>query len=154
MSIFARRPLPFACAALLAAGLALAAGAPTGAPVDGEGVVHDAMEGLKANLKVLASSTPDPEQRGAALGAVAEMQRLVLLAKVEAPTNLAEKPEAERAAHTLAFRREMARLLGELAKIEVALCRDQPDEALAAIKTTLLELRDAGHAAFQPGEGH
>jgi hypothetical protein len=141
---------------LLTAALAAAAADPKGPPPPraADDVVHDAMEGLKKQLKLLATATPDPARRAEALGALSEMQRFVLVAKAEKPSNLGERPEAERPAHALAFRRDLAQLLAELARIEIALCEDRPDDALLSVKGVLPELREAGHDKYQESGEH
>jgi hypothetical protein len=118
------------------------------APEENE-VVHRAMEGLKGNLKKLRGALEAGGKQAEALAAVASMQKHALEAKAGGPSNLAEKPEAERAAHALAYRREIAVLLGELAALEVEVIDGQDQAALARAKDRLITLRDGAHERFQ-----
>lgn len=149
-----RRLLP----ALLS--LAVLVGAPRTAPPPSEEPtpLRAAMEDLKAHLKVVALSLragadPTTPQGAAAaeraLEHVAGMQAAALAAKAEAPPEAGELPEAERAAHRTAFRRDLALLLGELADLEVELLEGRRDDAAARIAGSLFQLREASHERYQ-----
>jgi hypothetical protein len=116
--------------------------------------LHELMEGLKDNLKGVATNLGTDAQRPAALRHVAQMQGIVLLAKELEPSNMEEVTEGERAAHKLAFRADLARLLGELAVIEQDICEGRNQAAMAAVRGKLFELREAGHEKYQPEGEH
>ncbi len=141
-----RRPL--LAVALAAFASLCVAFAPAASPRD-DGPLHDAMEELGDHLKTIVKSLDDPEAKDARLAAVARMQSLVLVAKLEQPSNMAETPEAERAAHAVAFRRDLAKLLGELADLELELIDDENDAAMERIKGSLYTLREAAHARYR-----
>ena len=138
----------FVVAGALACGFSAARAAAGALPEDNE-VVHLAMEGMKSSLKKLAGALNAGGRRDDALAAVTALQRHTLEAKAGAPSNLADKPEAERAAHALAYRRELALLLGELAALEVEVVDGEDAAALARIETKLLPLREGAHGRFQ-----
>ena len=144
----------FLVAGTVACGLTVALASAEGAhaearALEDDEVVQRAMEGLKGNLKKLRGALEAGGRRAEALAAVAAMQEHALEAKAGHPSNLAEKPETERAAHALAFRREIAVLLGELAALEVEVIDGRDQAALARAKDRLIALRDAAHERFQ-----
>lgn len=117
-----------------------------------ESPLHEEMEGLKGNLKVLAAALRDPSQHEDALRSVAEMQRHVLAAKLLEPSNLEDVPAEGRAAHEVAFRRDLARLLGLLAELEIDLLDERIEDAKAKVAGPLLELRESSHDKYQKEE--
>ena len=136
---------------LLAAAVVLLAAA---IPDDGHQSLHELMEGLKDNLKGLSQNLENESQQPAALLHVSQMQGIVLLAKELEPDNMEETPEADRAAHKLAYRAAMAALLGELAVIEQDICKGDNAAAMEAVRGKLLEMREAGHDRFQSEHEH
>jgi hypothetical protein len=138
---------------LLAAALCLGAAAvepAAAAPgaVPGEKTLEDVMQGLKEELKQLSAALEARKQEPA-LDAVGEMQRLVLLAKTHEPKNLNDTPKDGRAAHAVAFRKDLIALLRELTDLEVDVLDERYDTALAAVKGPLLEMREAGHKKYK-----
>jgi hypothetical protein len=119
-----------------------------GSARDEDSALHGFMKGLKDQLKPAAAAVK-AEDAAAALPPIAEMQRLVLLAKLEPPANLAEVAAGEQEAHATAFRRELATLLGELAQLEIEVLDGRFDEAMARIQGPLFQLREAGHDKFK-----
>jgi hypothetical protein len=112
--------------------------------------LHAAMEGLKADLRKLGGLLKAGDKQSDALAAVADMQRLVLEAKLLQPSNLPEIAEAGRPAHVLAYRKQMAELLQEVATLEIDVIDGENAAALELIKGRLTEMRDVGHEKFQP----
>lgn len=138
---------------VLVLGLVLLSARPVRAPQDPEpvlagGALLEHMEGLKKNLKgaAMAMQAQDGEK---ALQHVAEMQRLVLLAKLETPPNEEEKPEAERDAHRLAFRKDLIHLLQELAGMEVELLDEDWEKAFGRVTGPLFRMRTQAHDRYQ-----
>jgi hypothetical protein len=111
-----------------------------------------AMEALKANLKVLARSVEEPAREAEALEALGAMQAAVLGAKVLDPQNLPQVPEAERDAHRRAFRKEMLALLQERARLEQMLLDGERAGVVREIKGPLMDRRNAAHERFQTKE--
>lgn len=107
------------------------------------------MLGLKQNLKGVAMAMRDPAQRSQCLEHVARLQHHLLAAKALEPANLADQPEADRAAHTNAFRTELARVLRAVCDLEVALREERVDDAWALVAGDLYQLREAAHERFQ-----
>jgi soluble cytochrome b562 len=148
---------PLFLATALALVPVLAAFAPRTAPVRPaspalvaeETPLAEAMDTLKANLKVLARSAQDPAKETEALEALSAMQAAVLQAKTYDPQNLMEVPAAERDAHKRAFREQMLVLLQRLAGLEILLLEGKRSEVVAEIKGPLMELRNAAHERFQ-----
>jgi hypothetical protein len=110
------------------------------------------MESMKTHLKGLAMALQREDGRDAALGEVAELQRLVLAAKLETPPGLDGMPQGERAAHALAFRRELAAVLRELAELEIDLLEGRREAAQTRVRKSLFELRERAHERFQRGD--
>lgn len=111
--------------------------------------LHTAMEGIKASLKTLATSVSDPAQNEQSLEAVTQMQIWALKAKLQAPQNLGEVAEDERAAHVAAFRADMLRLIIELAELEIDVLEGNNDEANDRVRTTLYHMREGAHEKYQ-----
>jgi hypothetical protein len=107
------------------------------------------METMKTHLKGLAMALQRPDGRDAALGEVAELQRLVLAAKLESPPKLDDLPEADRAAHASGFRRELAAVLRELAELEIDLLEGRSEAAQARVRKSLFEMRERAHERYQ-----
>lgn len=117
-----------------------------------ESPLHEEMEGLKDNLKGLATALRDPSQHEDSLRFVAEMQRHVLAAKLLEPANIEDVPAEGRAAHEVAFRRDLAGLLGLLAELEIDLLDERIEDAKAKVAGPLLELRESAHDKYQKEE--
>ncbi len=109
------------------------------------------MEGLKENLKGIAMALQGPDAERA-LRHVAEMQRIVLLAKLEIPPNLEEQPSADRDAHRVQFRKSLIAILQELAGMELDILDGEYEKALARIMGPLLQLRESSHERFKRAE--
>ena len=112
--------------------------------------LEEAMGGLVDGLKPLAKSLKDPEQNAASLGFISAMQAHTHAAKVLSPTNLDEFKGEARAAHLLAYRADMTRLLRELCEMEIEICEGKNEDALARIRGGLIPLRNASHEKYQP----
>jgi len=121
---------------------------PNFAPADG---LADHMEGLKSNLKGVAMALQGSDAE-TALGHLGEMQRLVLLAKLELPPNLDEQPELARDAHAKEFRKGLVRVLQELAGMELELLDGEFEEAFARVTGSLYTLRESSHDKFKRAE--
>ena len=109
------------------------------------------MEGLKTNLKGVAMALQGPDAE-TALRHLAEMQRIVLLAKLESPPNLDEQPESERHAHRQEFRKSLVRVLQELAGMELEILDGDYEAAFARVTGPLYTLRESSHDKFQRAE--
>jgi hypothetical protein len=111
------------------------------------------MEGLKTHLKGAAMALQNPDDRDAALVHIAELQRLVLLSKLEAPSNLNEVPEEERAEHRASFRRDLALVLREFVEMEIHVLDGETEKAFARVIDPLYPMRETAHEKYQPGDG-
>ena len=109
------------------------------------------MEGLKANLKGIAMALQGSDAE-TALRHLGEMQRIVLLAKLESPPNLDEQPEREREAHTVKFRKGLVHVLQELAGMELELLDGEYEKAFARVTGSLYTLRESSHDKFKRAE--
>lgn len=114
-----------------------------------DGELYKLMKSLKGHLKTLAGALQSPDTDEASLAALSEMQVITIAAKRLLPTNLEDVPEAKRAAHTKAYKVDMARLLQELAAIEIDVLERRHSEAFERIKSGLLEMRESAHDKFQ-----
>ena len=118
----------------------------------GDGALLSSMEGIKGNLKSLATRLRAEDGRDDCLAAVAEMQRLALVAKLQVPPRLESLPADEGQAHREVFRREMNALCVSLLALEVELLDGDVEEAWARISGPLFQQREAAHRRFQPQE--
>jgi len=107
-----------------------------------------AMEGLKTHMKATAMALQGNSTEEA-LEHIAEMQRLVLLAKLESPPNLEELAKKERAAHQMAFRKDLIGVLKEFADMEIDVLEGRFEAAFARVVDPLHPTREAAHAKYQ-----
>ena len=136
-------------AALRLAPLAVAALFVVATPAQDGPSLYDCMEGMKDNLKALSKSLEDDARQADSLKHVSLMQSYVMIGKELEPSNLYDLPEDQRHAHSLAFRADMAKTLGALAEMEQQICAGDNASAMAAIRSQLLELRNASHDKYQ-----
>ncbi len=134
--------------ATLVLGNAIPAASAAATPQAGPSL-FDCMKELRNNLKTVATTLSDPTQTELTLEAVTTMQVYALTAKPMAPSNLEQVPEDERDAHQNAFRADMARLLGELAALEIDLLEGRREAAMERVRGSLFKLREAAHERFQ-----
>jgi soluble cytochrome b562 len=148
-----RLALAAAAAAVLAFPLvqhALAAhGEEHGEHEHGHAALDEAMNGLKDHLRQLATTIAGPTGDAETLAHLDAMQQITLGAKALAPANLEAQPADKRGAHQADYRRDMARLLRELADMEILVLDGKHAEAKERIKKGLVELRDSAHDKFQ-----
>ena len=109
----------------------------------------DHMDGLKKNLKALATGMSEGKPAAELLVHVTGMQEHALKAKSFVPPNLSEVPEKRREAHRNAFRADMLRLLIDLANLEIDLLEGRPEEAFGRVTGSLFKLREASHEKYQ-----
>jgi hypothetical protein len=141
----ARRPLLIVAFAALATVLVAAQDRPSDDGVS----LEDLMYGMKNNLKTLAQSLSSPDGSERALGAVREMQVLSIASKDALPLTILDLPEEDRAAKTAAYQVDMARLLIELAEMEIEILEGRPEGAMERVAGSLFKLRDASHDKWQ-----
>jgi hypothetical protein len=110
------------------------------------------MEALEDTVKVLRKALREPVARADALAAIAEIQRLSLLAKGLVPEIAAKLPETERAALTDAYRRTMVDFLQRQLELEAALL-DGDAAKLQAAFDAFREMEDSAHERFAPEDG-
>jgi hypothetical protein len=113
------------------------------------GELPELMKGMKNNLKVLAGALQSPDNDETSLSALSEMQVITIAAKRLQPSNLTDILPAKQAAHTKAYMASLARLLQELAAIEIDVLEHRHSAALKRIKSGLFEMRDSAHDRFQ-----
>jgi hypothetical protein len=127
--------------------------APDTAVTEDSDVLHDNMKQIKKHLKLVGTFVEDSASREKVLAAITQMEGLLLLSKLEEPSNLSEKPEARRAAHTIAFRKDMIASLIQVLKLEVAVLDGDTEEAAEIIKGPLYSMRSEAHELYQPRDG-
>jgi hypothetical protein len=106
------------------------------------------MEALKTNLKAAAMALERTDTTGA-LKHIAEMQRLVLLAKLEVPANLEAKPDKQRDAYRAEFRKDLVRLMQELLGMELEVLDGDWEKAFGRVAGPLFRMREAAHEKYQ-----
>ena len=140
------------CLIAIAAVFVMASAATPAAMLSDGPDLQDLMGGIKKNMKIVGLSVEDPAANARALAAVNEMEVMLLAAKTHGPPNLNEVPRADREAHAIAFRVDLAKTLIETLKIEIAVLEGRRDEAMDFLRGPLREMRDAGHEKYMPGE--
>lgn len=113
-----------------------------------EAALHGHMEGMKTHLKQTAVALGSKD-RAQALEHIAELERLVLLAKLEEPSNLSEIGAAEQPDHITSFRRDLALVLGVLVEMEVDVLDGRFDDARARVVDPLFPMRETAHEKYQ-----
>ena len=120
-----------------------------GAPPD----LGDVMNGLKGDLKALDAAVT-AKKTDDAINAVSDMERLVIEAKRCQPENIADKPEADRAAEVVAFRKDLIAMLTQLVSLETEVLDGKFDAASARISGPLMDLRDESHDKYRKHREH
>jgi hypothetical protein len=110
--------------------------------------LHDVMETMKDRMKSLAAACA-AKSKDPALAAVTDMQRLMLVAKAFEPDTVADKPEAERPAFLVDYRKHVVRAIKELAEVELDVLDGNFDSATKRVETNLVDLRDESHDEFK-----
>ena len=106
------------------------------------------MEQMKDELRSLQKTVADPAQNEATLKSLTHMQHLAIDGKLGAPSNMADVPADKQAAHKVAFRREMLKLVKDLAEVELLVIDGKNAEADKMVKSVIVADRDAGHDKF------
>jgi len=115
-----------------------------------EPALSDAMRGMKVQLKLLTEGLKGPlVNEPQALAALTELQVLTIAAKRGDPPHLDELAPKRQLATRRAFKADLARLLKELAAMEVDVLEGHPELAVARIRADLMPLRDAAHEKFE-----
>lgn len=141
---------PRRAAAVVLALLPLCLGLVGGAPAPQEpGALLALMEGMKGQLKQVATQLRAEDGREDCLASVAELQRLALAAKLEAPPVPPDADEDALEELREAFRREMNALCVSLLALEIELLDGDVDAAWARIQGPLFRQREAAHERFQ-----
>ncbi|MDB5297773.1 MAG: hypothetical protein JWO31_3756 [Phycisphaerales bacterium] len=154
MTTRTRRPLfPTLTAALL--GLALVA-APTTARAadkekkkDADTPLAKAMEELGDTYKALKKTVKDPAKKEETIKLIDKAYQASVTSKLYAPTMLAKVPEADKAKTLDGYRKMMAGVIAEFAKLEQQVLDGKNDEAAETLKN-LKQLEDDGHEKYNP----
>ena len=115
------------------------------------GPLEAAMLEIKGSIRALRRSLKKPEQDAASFSSLTRMQSAMVQAKGQTPRMAASLPEAERAAFSQAYRREMIELLEASFVLERALLAQQREAATKAF-AHLRSLEDPAHERFLEDE--
>lgn len=110
------------------------------------------MEKLEDTVKQLRKNLKEPATYPAALEALESIQHHSLQAKKLVPAAAAKLPEAERAAFTRDYRKQMIEFLRHQLALEEALLDGNAEAAKAAFDK-FREMEDPSHERFAPEEG-
>jgi len=110
------------------------------------------MEKIEDTVKLLRKHLKEPATYPAALEALAEIEHHSLQAKKLVPAAAASLPEAERAALTSAYRRQMVDFLRHQLDLEAALLDGNAEAAKAAFDL-FRAMEDPSHERFAPEDG-
>ena len=112
--------------------------------------LSDVMRGMKTQLKLLTEALQGPLiSEPQALSALTEMQLLSIAAKRGDPPHMDELTPKRQITTRKAFKADLARLLQELAAMEIDVLEGHPEQAVARLRADLLPLRDAAHEKFE-----
>jgi hypothetical protein len=114
--------------------------------------LFDHMLEVKALVRDLSRLAGDATKKSEALPLITELEGHIIAAKEMVPPAAEVKPEAERPAFVLSFRKAMTELLREVAELELDIIEDRNDQAVERITTTLIQMRDKAHEVFQEDE--
>ena len=138
-------PLAWAALALVSCWSLPALADDQGAPHD---ALHEHMEAMGDDLKLIKPQIRDPEKKDETLAAVIRMQQHALEAKVLVPPRIRAMPASEQGPQILAYRKRMIKLIGELLHLEIAVLESDHEEAFATIER-MVKLRFQAHKEFQ-----
>ncbi len=111
--------------------------------------LFDHMLEVKSIVRDLVRSAADPANKEESLQLMTELQEHIVAAKSMIPPAAELKPEAERPAFLLGFRRAMTELLREITELELDIIEDRNEQAVQRITTTIIAMRDKAHEVFQ-----
>ena len=115
-----------------------------------EPALSDGMRAMKVQLKALTAALQGPLiNEPQALSALSELQVLTIKAKRGDPPHIDEFAPKRQLATRKAFKTQLARLLQELAAIEIEVLNGEYAQAVVRIRSGLLPLRDAAHEKFE-----
>ncbi len=108
-----------------------------------------AKDALDGGMKKLRRSLRSADRQAESLETVLEMQRAAMSVKTVVPpgARLEKTPESERDAYLTGYQKEMALLMLELLKLEIALIDGDTDAAQAAYEA-LQERKDISHKNY------
>ncbi|MFT7464199.1 MAG: soluble cytochrome b562 [Pseudohongiellaceae bacterium] len=114
-----------------------------------ESALEELMGDMKANLKTLSTALTTEGGEDTALTALNDMQVITITAKRGVPPHMSEVPKKDQAAHIADYKTQYARLLQELAAIEIDVLAGHADKAMARVRSGLLPVRNDAHDKFQ-----
>jgi hypothetical protein len=116
---------------------------------EGEGPgLHGAMEQMKGELRKVSEAIADPARNEDTLRGLGRMISFAGASQGGLPKSVQELPADKQAAEKLAFRRELVLLARNLADIEMLVLDGKNAEAAAALKTKVVDARDAAHTKY------
>ncbi len=134
--------------ALVSTGPLLAAGAEQNPGSEEMTELGEHMDRLSGAFRKLRRQVGDPAQNAASLELLAEMRDAAQAAAKLVPAKVADLPEADRAKFTAAYRKQMGKLLTQLADLEAALKAGDNSAALKQL-AELADFQKASHREYR-----
>lgn len=113
--------------------------------------LNNHMEDIDEMMKKLRRTIRKPESNEESLKLITDIEQLMVTSKALIPTKAAKVPEAERPKFVLAYRKEMARVVGIFCQMEEALCDGDNKKAQELYKTITTD-EDKDHDQFMQKE--
>ncbi len=107
------------------------------------------MEVIDKAMKKLRRTIKDPANNKESLELIQQMQAASVASKKETPAHLAEAPEADRPKLLIGYRKDMAKVIGTMCEMEMALLDNNNDKAADLLKT-IKDQEEAGHEKYNP----
>ncbi len=118
----------------------------------GNEVLEAYMEDLQRSLRSLQKKLDQAEVREEVIAEVCRLQKVAIDAKGQVPSRIAAKPEEERSAERVAYRKQMQEVVRTLLDLEGALLDDDAEAAMEHLRA-LDESKQRGHDRFKAARG-
>ena len=107
------------------------------------------MKVIDTAMKKLRRLIKDPANNKESLDLLQQMQTGAVASKKETPAHLSEAPEADRPKLLNGYRKDMAKVIGTMCEMEMALLDNNNDKAADLLKN-LKDQEEAGHEKYNP----
>jgi soluble cytochrome b562 len=109
-----------------------------------ESPLHDEMEGINQDFRLVNRQYADPAQKASTLNFVADMQKHAQKARTFTPSKADKMSGADQANYIDAFHKDLDALIKEIGALQQAITADKLDVAKAEI-TKIGQLKDSSH---------
>lgn len=107
------------------------------------------MQDVNKTVRALGAAVADPEGRATALEKIAELQSILLQAKLETPSKAADLEGDAKAEFMTGFRIQMIKLITATLELEEMILDEAPAEEVMAKLKGLQDVKQVGHRAYK-----